>query len=124
MMSLITREVGAAPEGTVTVGSLESGPLVGVFTPTVVGFVGVELDADALLLANVSSALFSLPTVIVLLEPLEPQPAIRAAVASAARPGPAQERSLGKLFRFFTAAEPTGTPGAAATVRYDRHGPC
>jgi hypothetical protein len=46
--------------------------------------------------ASASSALFSEPTPIVLLEPLEPHPAIRIAVASVARPGAVRERMVGK----------------------------
>jgi hypothetical protein len=65
--------------------------VVGVVAAVVA--VGVDVVALALLLPSVSSALFSLPTVIVLLEPLEPQPAISAAAASVARPSPARERS-------------------------------
>ena len=69
--------VGAAPDGGVTVGFLESGPLVGVFA---------VVEAGLPDFTSALSALFSLPTVIVLLEPLEPQPLMRAgAAASSAR---------------------------------------
>src|SRR6267378_1440217 len=98
MISFVTSAVGAAPVGTVTVGCLASGPLAGVFTVAVV-LVGVDVVAAAVLLPSVSSALFSLPTVMVLLEPLEPQPAISAAVASAARASVAPERSFRKPIR-------------------------
>ena len=63
--SLVTSFVGAGPLGGVTCGSLDSGPLVGVFADAVV-LVLVELVGGALLLASALSALFSLPTVIVL----------------------------------------------------------
>jgi hypothetical protein len=46
--------------------------------------------------------------VIVLLEPLEPQPAISTAEASIARPRPARERVEG-AFMLVTVAQPTGT---------------
>ena len=62
--------------GGVTFGSVASGPLVGVFAT------GVSPA-----LTSASSDLFSLPTPIVLLEPLPPQPAIRPAAASAASAG-------------------------------------
>ena len=53
-------------------------------TAGVVGVAGV-LDVD---FASASSALFSLPGTIVLVEPLEPQPAIRTAAPSVARAVP------------------------------------
>src|SRR5437660_9033266 len=111
MISLITRLLGAAPAGIETLGSLASGPLVGVFTAVV----AVGVVADAVLLASDSSALFSLPTVIVLLEPLEPHPAMSAAAASVARPRPARERTLRELFRLVTARQTSGTPITGAT---------
>ena len=79
--SLTTSFVGAAPEGAVTFGSSESGPVVGVFA----GGVGVVelVDFDALACASALSALFSFPTVIVL-EPLEPHADRSAAAASPA----------------------------------------
>jgi hypothetical protein len=55
-----------------------------------VGVVGVDV-VGAVAFASAASDLLSLPTVIVLLELLEPQPAIRTA-ASVARPRPARER--------------------------------
>jgi hypothetical protein len=70
--------------GTLTVGFFESGPLAGVFTVAVDG----EVEAAGVLevaVARAESAVFSLPTPIVLLEPLEPQPAIRIATPKAAR---------------------------------------
>src|SRR5277367_1566393 len=74
--SLLTSLVGGGPEGGVTVGGLESGPVLGV--------VGA---AAAPLVASFSAALFSSPTPMLLpLELLEPQPAMRIATASAARP--------------------------------------
>src|SRR6202043_2988855 len=86
MISLVTSLVGGGPLGGVTCGSLDSGPLVGVFAAAVV-LVLVELVV-ALLLAGASSALFSAPTLIVLELPEPPQPAIRAVAPSAARPRP------------------------------------
>ena len=69
------------------VGSLESGPLVGVVAVVEEVLVAV---VDGLALAIFSSVLFSLPTVIVLELPDPPQPAIRAAAPSAARPAPSR----------------------------------
>ena len=85
--SLVTSFVGAGPEGGVTVGSFDSGPLAGVFTDAVVGEVEVVgvVEVDV---ASVLSAVFSLPTPIVPEEPLEPQPAIRTAAPSVARAMP------------------------------------
>src|SRR5471030_189240 len=96
MSSLTISLVGAAPEGGVTVGSFESGPLAGVFTVAVGGVADVGVEAEALAVASASSALFSLPTPMVLLELLEPQPATRTAAESVARPTPARERMVWK----------------------------
>ena len=91
MRSLLTSLVGGGPEGGVTVGGLESGPLVGV-----VGVVAGAVDPP-LELASFSADLFSSPTPIVLpLELLEPQPAMRMTIASAARPRVARERGVEK----------------------------
>ena len=75
--SLVSSLVGGGPFGGVTVGSFDSGPLVGVFAVVVVA---VLVVSPALMSASL--ALFSLPIVIVL-EPLEPQPAIRTAAPRA-----------------------------------------
>src|ERR1700733_6116597 len=77
MISLVTSFVGAGPLGGVIVGSVASGPLVGVVP--VVGSLVFSTTAFA--------AVDSLPTPIVL-EPLEPQPAISAAapMVAVARP--------------------------------------
>src|SRR5437588_848515 len=83
--SLTTSLVGGGPLCLATAGSLESGPLVGVFAV-------VEV---VLALTSVLSAVFSLPTVIVLEEPLEPQPAITAAAASAASGMSARRQEVG-----------------------------
>ncbi len=87
----MTSFVGGAPLGGVTVGSVESGPLVGV-----VPVVAVEEVLD--LAISVAALGFSWPTPIELLEPLEPQPATSTAVvASAARatPGRSGRRECG-----------------------------
>ena len=70
------------------------------------------------------SAVFSLPTVIVLgLELLlEPQPAIIAAATIAARPVAMRERRIGE-FELVTVAEPIGTGPRPAYVRI-ACGPC
>jgi hypothetical protein len=65
----------------VTVGSLESGPLVGVVAP-----VGPVLEEPAL--RSALSAGFWLPTVIVLVLPELPQPAIAIATATVVRARP------------------------------------
>src|SRR5277367_5981138 len=97
MMSFTTSLLGAEPDGGVTVGSFDSGPLVGVFTVAVgVAVLDVEEVPVPVAVASASSAVFSLPTVIVLPEPLEPQPAIRPAAASVARPSRERERILCK----------------------------
>src|ERR1700733_4241050 len=82
--SLVSSFVGAGPDGGVTVGSFDRGPLVGVLPDAggVVGLVAVLLSPA---LISELSAVFSLPTVIVL-EPPEPQPAITNAARSAAGP--------------------------------------
>ena len=88
MSSLVTSFVGGGPDGGVTVGSLESGPLVGVVAVVPVGRPGrAGLD-----LASASAALFSTPTPMLLEELLEPQPAMRTAAASVARPRAVRER--------------------------------
>src|SRR5437588_720018 len=85
-MSLTTSLVGGGPEGGATLGSLESGPLVGVLA-AVVGVEAVEdVFAGVVAVMRALSSLFWLPTVIVL-EPPDPQPAITAAAPSAARTG-------------------------------------
>ena len=108
--SLVTSFVGAGPAGTVTFGSLESGPLVGVFAAVAV--LGELAELDSLDLMSALSAVFSLPTVIVL-EPLEPQPAIRIATPSAAAAAPRRERRVGwRTLKLVTVGQPTGTrPG-------------
>ena len=78
--SFVSSFAGAGPEGGVTFGSFDSGPLVGVLAGVVGG--GVEAVAFSPEWISELSALFSLPTVIVL-EPPEPQPAIRAAAQRA-----------------------------------------
>src|SRR2546423_1328570 len=77
-MSLTTSLVGGGPEGGVTLGSLESVPLVGVLA-AVVGVEAVEdVFAGVVVVMRALSSLLSLPTVIVL-EPPDPQPPITAA---------------------------------------------
>jgi len=100
--SLVTSLVGAAPPGGVTFGSVASGPLVGVLAV-------VDVSPALPACASALSALFSFPIVIVLLEPLEPQPAISTAAASIARPRPARERVVERTFMLVTVAQPTGT---------------
>src|SRR5436190_5445896 len=103
-MSLTTSFVGGGPAGGVTCGSLESGPLVGVFAAVV----GVEavLDVLAGVVAVISllSSLFSLPTVIVL-EPPDPQPAIAAAPSAASAGSP--RRRVVRVFDLFTGVQPS-----------------
>jgi hypothetical protein len=92
---LVTSFVGEGPEGGVTVGSFESGPLAGVFTDAVVAEVEV-VGVVEVEVASVLSALFSLPTPIVPdEEPEEPQPAIRTAAPSVARAMPGRRRACG-----------------------------
>src|SRR5207302_9296438 len=107
-MSLTPSFAGAVPDGGTTFGSLESGPLVGVFAAAV-GVVGV-VDDFVELVAFVSawSALFSLPTVIVL-EPPEPHPAPSNAVAAAARARAARAGGmLVGMAERLTRGEPSG----------------
>ena len=91
MISLITSLLGGGPEGGVTVGSFDSGPLVGVGRGR--GFAEPLRFASAscgpVLLARRRSEL---------LEPLEPQPAMSATAASVARARTARERVRGKVF--------------------------
>ena len=99
--SLLTSFVGAGPLGGVTFGSVASGPLVGVVAAAV-----------SVLFASASSDLFSTPTPIPLSELLPPQPAIRPAAASTARPANVRERarvSRGmKSLKLVTVAQPNG----------------
>src|SRR6476620_12623504 len=98
MRSLVTSLVGAAPAGAVTFGSAASGPLVGVVA---------VVDAPAF--ASVLSPVFSLPTpIVLLLEPLEPQPARRIARAATRRASAARGRMALRAFELITAAQPTG----------------
>src|SRR5436305_8940814 len=103
MRSLLTSLLGAAPDGGVTAGALESGPLVGVFAVVEVALVDLR---------SALSALFSLPTAIVLLEPLEPQPATRAAAAASSASAEAPRRRLvmraGYAGAVVTVAQPNG----------------
>src|SRR5580704_983699 len=97
MISLVTSVVGAAPLGGVTLGSLDSAPVVGVLT-VVVGVVGVLAVVGVVSPLTCGTELVSdsLPTVIPL-PPLEPQPAISAAVQSAGTTSPRRAREcLGK----------------------------
>jgi hypothetical protein len=102
--SFVSSFVGAGPEGGVTFGSLDSGPLVGVVAASAHGvglpdghFVLVGLDFSPALI-NALSALFSLPTVIVL-EPPEPQPAIRTVAPSAAAARPVRRMMEGEVLK-------------------------
>src|SRR5207244_4634696 len=108
-MSLTPSFAGAVPDGGTTFGSLESGPLVGVFAATV-GVVGVVDDfVELVALASAWSALFSLPTVIVL-EPPEPHPALSSAVAAAARARAARAGSMFlRTVERLTRREPSGS---------------
>ena len=90
--SLVSSLLGAGPEGGVTFGSLDSGPLVGVLAVAVLEvLVLLVLLVGALDLIRALSELFSLPTVMVL-EPPEPQPAITTAAPSATTARLARER--------------------------------
>ena len=83
--SWISQDIGdPTPAGGVTFGSVASGPLVGVVTAV-----------DALECTSALSALFWLPTVIVL-DPPEPQPAISPASASADSPAVARRNRRGE----------------------------
>ena len=82
--AVLLATLGAGVVGGVTVGSFDSGPLAGVFTDAVAGDVEV-VGVLEVAVASAESEVFSLPTPIVLDEPLEPQPAIRTAAPSAAR---------------------------------------
>ena len=85
--------------GAATLGSFESGPLVGVATDA--GVAAVWVGAGALGAVLDWLPLGSAPTVMVLAGLLEPQPAITAATASAAAPWKIGERgtrrSVGRL---------------------------
>src|SRR5271170_6505011 len=83
MISLVTVLLGGGPEGGVTFGSLESGPLVGVVAAAPVA----PASPVAPDLASASADLLSslIPIELELLEP--PQPAIRIAAASAVSRG-------------------------------------
>ncbi len=89
--SLVTSVVGAAPEGTVTVGLLASGPLVGVLAAAVGVEAVVEVGVVSPATCGTELVSDSLPTEIVE-PPEEPQPAIRAARPSVARAAPARAR--------------------------------
>src|SRR5271157_2631408 len=105
MISLTISLLGGGPEGGVTDGSLESGPVVGVFAVAVDdGLVDEELDV-----ASASSALFSEPTSMLELDELEPQPAIRTPAASVARLRPARERMAWRSLKWLTSAQTNGT---------------
>src|SRR5580704_5517137 len=123
MRSLISSLLGAGPEGTVTFGSDERGPLVGVLAAGV-DSAGLDFAADgSVALIKELSALFSAPSVIVLEPLLEPHPAIRAAAPSAARPAPKRERRVGfKELKLVTVGQPIGTWGVWCKValRYHR----
>src|SRR5579859_3922049 len=84
MRSLVSSFVGADPDGGVTAGSVDSGPLVGV--------VAAFASAGRPAVTSAWSALFSLPTVIVL-EPLEPHPAAIAVAPMQAVVRTARERA-------------------------------
>src|SRR5215472_5856018 len=109
MRFLITSLVGGAPAGGVTFGSFESGPLVGVVT---VGVVAVGAPA----LASAWSPLFSLPMVIVLLEPLEPHAASSAPVPSVASATAARARMVWGTLKLVTAGQTSGSGGALASA--------
>src|SRR6185312_919479 len=111
--------------GGVTLGSLESGPLVGVFA-AVVGVEAVEdVFAGVVAVMRALSSLLSLPTVIVL-EPPDPQPAITAAAPSAARNGTPRRAVVGVL-KLVTGGQPSevgpiGTPLRSQADRARRGG--
>src|SRR5271165_4753271 len=106
---LITRCVGAGPDGGTTVGGLEIGPVVGVFAAAVVVSPVFSLVAFPLALTSARSPWFSFPTVIVLLEPLEPQPAISTAMPSVATAGIVRERRGERSLELVTVGQPTGS---------------
>src|SRR5436190_24368873 len=112
MMSLTTSLVGGGPVGGVTFGSLESGPLAGVFAAVVGVEALVDVLAGVVALTSLLSSLFWLPTVIVL-EPPEPQPAIAAAAPSAASAGCPRRRGV-RAFDLFTGGQPSEVREAAA----------
>jgi hypothetical protein len=124
----VTSVLGGGPEGGFTVGSFESGPLVGVCTFVVVLLEEVELEVAELVeeLSDLSTAAisaaacgFSLPGTIVLVEePLAPQPVISTAPATDA--STSAFAVCGCDFVVCTEARlANGVP-----PRYDRPGPC
>src|SRR2546423_1437669 len=124
-MSLTTSLVGGGPEGGVTLGSLESGPLVGVLA-AVVGVEAVEGGfAGVVAVMRALSSLFWLPTVIVF-EPPDPQPAITAAAPSAASTGSPRRAGL-RVLKLVTGGQPSevgpiGTPLRSEVDRARRGG--
>jgi hypothetical protein len=99
MISLITSFLGTGPVGTVTVGSVESGPLVGVVSADTAGVVAVGVEAEPVDFVTVSAAFVVPPEEVVPLELLEPQPTTRTPAASAAKAKPLREQMAWKSLK-------------------------